>query len=381
MAVFRISLLALLFLSACGSKPPGVNRCATPLTYVVNESLSGEDAIRHSAEYRVQLSVGERDFAVSALVDTASASLIINEADFDYGASTRTGKKPFSFDEDEDATAVNAKDTVDIACTTDITTRFALAASASKTDNILGLAYRDTKRKPHEKNSPSFVDQMVAANGINNVFSLALCGKNNSRILLGEVDEGMKEIVGNFIPIVEKTAYVVPAISLRTRDNKEVLADFPKYDKKTKLGTRTIINSASSFLLLPPEMATAVADLVQQDAYTLNLSSHFPANFFRTERSSSTKTVRFADMTQLRKFPTFEITFRGVDGSTKALELSPLYYFKAMDEKDPLVRTFAVRDTTGDVELGQPFLENHYAYFNRKEGVIGFGDINVACGR
>lgn len=380
MPVFMLTLSAMVFLLSCGGSR-GNSECASKLNYVTNQFTSGENAVRHASEYRVALSVGSDDIAVSAIIDTASANLVINENNFYFGTKTSTGKAPFVYvNGDHQATAINAKDTLDIGCISDLTTRFALTAKDSATDNILGLSFGDPAHRPHEKKSPAFFDQLVKDEGIYNIFSLALCRSfGNSHILLGGIDGNMRPWIGNYIPIIEKTAYVVPAISLRFASTKKVIADFPLYNAKERTGVRTILDSASSFLLLPVEMASTLSNEIEHSARSLDIHKQFPEGFFRTERSNSTKVARFLNLAQIRQFPALEISFRGVDKSIKSLEISPLHYFKEIDADDPLVRTFAVRETSGDVVLGQPFLESHYAVFDRKNARIGFGNIDLAC--
>lgn len=382
MKFVTLSLASLLWLAACAESNRGTSRCRTELTYVTNAFTQGEDALRHASVYQASLAMGSDEYRVEAIIDTASANLVINEKNFATGLDSIMGKKPYVFDNDhEKGAAVNAKDYMDVACIDNASTHFAITAKESNTANYMGLAYSDPKRHDHEAKTPSFFAQLVNNEGLEDVFSLALCGsRSSSWILLGGYDGFMESLIGNFIPIIEKTAYVVPARSIRRADTKAVLGNFPAYDPKTRSGVRTIIDSATSFLLLPTEMAENVASEIAQRADNLGILHQFPSGFFRTERSSSTKTIRFNNLVQLRQFLPLEITFVGDDGKQKALELSPLHYFKEIDTKDPLIRTFAIRETSGDVILGQPFLESHYTYFDRKNSRIGFGNSDIACG-
>jgi hypothetical protein len=378
-AFIGITVWALLFLCGCAKR--GTSDCAIPLHYVTNQFTSGEQAINHASEYRVSFSLGSKDSQVTAKVDTAASNLIINAKDFDYGLDTELSKNRFVLQNGSNETqAINAKDTLDMGCMADVGTRFTLAASHGDIENTLGLSYGDKAHRPHERKSPPFFDQLVKNEGIKDVFSLALCGmRGHSRLILGGVDDNMKAFIGNFVPIIEKSAYVVPAINLRLADNKKVIAEFPTYDPETKTGVRTIIDSGSAFLLLPSDMAKKLADTVKDAAFSLNLDRLFPEGFFRTERATSTKVVQLLNATQLRQFPSFEITILGSDGINNTLELSPQHYFKEIDSFNPLLRTFAVRETRGDVVLGQPFLESHYTFFDRKHGLIGFADSDVGC--
>jgi hypothetical protein len=325
--------------------------------------------------------VGAPDFTVEAIVDTGSANFAIDEKNFEYDSETRKSKKPYIFNHGlKKAIAFNAKDSLDVACMDDFSARFLLLSGKNDSLNYLGLAYNDPLHRPHEKKSAPFFDQLVIKGGLKDEFSLALCGqRGNSRVLLGGIDERMKRFVHNFVPIIEKTSYVVPALSLRRADTKKILGEFPKYDVRNRSGLRTIIDSGSAFLILPPKMAKSVSQEIEKEAEVLGLAQGFPEGFFRTERFNSTKVVQFANYTQLRQFPSLEIIFEGADGKMKNLELSPLHYFKEMDDQNPLVRTFGFRESNTDAVLGQPFLENHYTYFDRAKGRIGFGNIDLAC--
>lgn len=380
MNVFLIgSTAAALVLSSC--QPVGVNKCATPLTYQTDPFSAGSQAIYSASNYAAYFPIGNENFFVKAIVDTSSANLVINESAFDFSTTTATGDREYRFDNGyERAIAINAKDQIDIACSTDIATRFSLTTSDVKTKNYVGLAYSDPSRHPQEGTGPSFFDQLVGSGKIRDVFSLALCGqRGNSRLVIGGIDDSMINRIGNFIPVIERSGFVVPAKSLKTTERKTVIGEFPKYDPVHKTGKRTIIDSSSAFLLLPPEMAIEVAKQVATAANGLGLSAIFPDGFFRTERSNATRLVQFFDYAQIRQFPSFDITFEGTDGKDRTLEISPLHYFKEMDTEDPMIRTFAIRESPGDVVLGQPFLENHYVFVDRQNGRIGFGNIDVAC--
>ncbi len=180
--------VALLLLIGCGGGR-NTNDCATPLTYVTNPQAVGDDAVRHASEYRLGLFVGADDFVVSALVDTASANLIINESNYDFSADTAVGSAPYVYASGNiKATAIAAKDGFDVACLSNTTSKFALAAKDAATDNIVGLSFPDPAHRPHEKKGPAFFDQLVKNEGITDLFSLALCRSlGPSRLLFGRI--------------------------------------------------------------------------------------------------------------------------------------------------------------------------------------------------
>lgn len=376
-------MLPLISLSiGCLESGRGTSLCRTELTYTCNPFTQGEQSVHHASVYKAPLMVGSDDNLVEAIVDTASSDLVINNKSYEIGTDSALGAKPYGVTRGaQKSLAINAKDTLDVGCMENIKAQFALTAQEQTQDNYLGLAYTNAKQQTGEKNDTSFFNQLRQQEQLDNEFSLALCGaRSNSWILLGGIDDKLIPFIGNFIPIIEKTAYVVPAQNIRRADTKAVFGNFPGYDAADKTGIKTIIDSATSFLLLPSDMAQNLANEIYSQADALGFMNQIPSGFFRIERSSSLKPVRFNNITQIRQLPWFEITFVGTDNKTKALELSPLHYLKEIDPADPLVRVFAIRETSGDVVLGQPFLENHYTYFDRAHARIGFAHSDVACG-
>src|SRR5580704_553211 len=150
------------FLQSCQKRLLAKNSCATPLIYQTNPLSSGEQALKYASIYRAPISVGRDNLKILAIVDTGSANLIINEKDYRHNFDTVTGDKTFTYKNGiDEAMAINAKDNMDIACTTDIPTRFAITAKDVNTDNYLGLGLSNPKKHAHEKFSSPFLDQLV----------------------------------------------------------------------------------------------------------------------------------------------------------------------------------------------------------------------------
>lgn len=374
--------LVITLLALCGcSRTPGANLCANDLEYVIDTYASGVDSLAQATSYRINLFIGSDNNYISAKLDTGSSQLIINEHSFVSGPHTQLGKTAYTFhNQNTSSLAINVLDSMQVGCSSVLDGRFALTSQNLPTDNIVGLAFGDPERLPHEANNLSFFDQLVKTNNFKDVISLALCaGRAPSHVLLGGIDDKMKHRIGNLVPITEKSSYVLPALTIRRADNKKVLGHFPMYDPLSQKGQKTILDSGTAFNLLAPEMAERVAQEIINRAKELGLYAGFPKGFFRTERAASLRTIKFNSLTQIRKFPNLEITFAGADGKVKALELSPLHYFKEMSTLDPLIRSFGFRETKGPIILGQPFLENHYIVLDRKNALVAFGDIDEVC--
>lgn len=356
----------------CGRSHYGTSTCSTELTYITNRFQN----IDQAAKYQANLLVGEDKDEIAFVLDTNSSSMVVNGKEYEYGVSSVTGNKPYLIDSSvRNSMAINAADKFTSTCAVDVPVRFALTSRSSTMNNTLGVGYPNPQSRTHDRYNLSFLEQLVRTKKYKNEFSLALCGtQGNSHIIFGGIDDHMRGLIGNFIPIIDKNSYSIPAINIRLADSKEILAKFPSSNSK-----KTIIDSSSLFLQLEPKMANALAKKIQSEAESLNLSEYFPVGFFRTERANAIKTIKFQNLSQLRQFSSFEITFLGTDGQEKALELSPLHYFKEIDQANPLVRTLAIRETNNDIILGQPFLESNYTYFDRKNGRIGFANSQLAC--
>jgi hypothetical protein len=369
-----------IFFCAC-SKPPSLSPCAHELHYITNPLSSGSEALSDASAYMLSFFVGSDDLYISAKLDTGSSLLVINEESFAVSDNTRLGEKAYDFNTSSHTSlAINAIDSLQMGCVEALDTRFALTSKKEVTGNSVGLAFGDFARLPHEANNKAFFDQLVNNNNIKDIISFALCAtRAPSYVLFGGINPKMLNKINNFIPIIEKTSYVVPALSLRRADNKKIIADFPIYDPKTQKGQKTILDSAAAFILVTPEMASAMAFEISSQAKELGLYDRLPKDFFRTEPASALHLSKFKSLAHLRRFPSFEITFRGDDGEIKALELSPLHYFKEMSSINPLIRAFGIRESKDTLVLGQPFLENHYIVLDRKNALVAFGDINYAC--
>lgn len=356
----------------CYSNKPKGSFCSQDLNYETNANTAGENAIKESAKYSINLYLGQDNQAVLASVDTATEDLVINAKDFN---EVNIIKEPFVYNYGSSLSlATKARDEIDMVCGLNIRTNMLISASEYSVPNTLGLSFGN------KKNNKSFFGQLVKDYNYPDMFSLALCGfKGRSNIILGGYDDKIN--LHTIIPIIEKSSFVMPAVKILLADTKRSLGSFPKYDPLTKSGIKTILDSASSFLLLPVDISNNVVNEIINKASDIGIIDSFPANFFSTQRGSTTKTIRFANEEQIRQFPKFEIEFLSIDDQKKYLELSPEYYFKAMDKQDPLVRTFAIRHTQSEVVLGQPFMENHYMLFDRQNGLISFGDIHQACKR
>lgn len=372
-------VLVLLLLGAlntgCYKSKPKTSSCAQKLIYKSDTQNAGEDAIYQGTGYFMNLAYGEDNNDFLAKVDTATSSLVLN----DETAPGQRTFKPFVYSFGSKlGQAARTKTDLDMVCGNDLNIGFAILEDNIEMPNVIGLSYGDPDRFKHEKKLKPFFDQIVEKYGYQDIFSLSLCvDSDNSNIIIGGFDENVPLLAT--IPIIEKTSFTVPALKILRSDTKKILGTFPIYDSSDKNSIKTILDSSSTFTMLPVEVTNAIVDEIIQRAQNLGLASSFPVGFFNTQRGSGTIPVKFADLKQLKQFPSFEIEFLDSFGEKKYLSLMPEYYFKSVDPNDKLIRIFTFRQTQGTITLGQPFMENHYMVFDRENGIIGFGDINRAC--
>lgn len=372
MSTYQLIILCFL-ISGCAKHH---NQCQSRLLYNTNPFTQGEVSLKKTSYYEIPLYVGENNDRVLALLDTTSSQLVINNKDMDIGLHTIVDKQHININNND---IKYAQDDFDVACIEDMQVKFLLTAKEADFDNSFGLAFMDMNN--NDKNHVPFFKQITQQYNIFDAFSLSMCGiRNNSYIHFGGYKKEWASLLGNFIPIIEKTAYVVKALTLRRSDNKILLGKFPDYDKNDS-SSKTIISSASSFLLLPRDMADHIAYEINKRAESLGLSHLFIEGYFNTQRSSSIKIAKFNSLLDIKQFPGLEISFQGVDDNIKNLEISPLNYFKAIDENNPLLRIFAIRESVDSIILGQPFLESYYTYFDLKNGRIGFMASEISCGQ
>jgi len=347
--------------------------CKEKLIFTTDKNVTGEEAMRKAATYNLSFTYGERNTPATAILTTTNSSLAINKKEYSPSRSSILGNNAFIFNYGAISTnAIKAKDHISLFCAENIPTGFNLMEKNALLPNLVGLGYSDIDEHSNFP-SKSFFDQLIENQGFDNKFSLQLCGNYGpSEIMIGGVDPKIKDTLRDFIPIKEKSEFVVPALYIRTSNDKRILANF---------GTRTVIDTGTAFTVLPRKMAEIIRDEIISRAQELGIADEFPKDFFRLERVSTPKMVRFASLKQVRQFPTFEIAFSGLDGKKKYLLMQPMNYFKEMDPLDPNFRAFGFRETDGEARLGQSFLENYYIFVDRKNGIIGFGDIDKACNR
>ena len=364
MKLFLLYIVVMISLISCYTQSPKTTFCKNKLIYETNSNSAGEAAIKEGAAYKINLFTGDNNESVFANIDTAAKDLVLQETD-----EGLTQNNEIIYHHGSSLIPVYPqKKEIDFVCGLDLNTDILVSSKEYSIPNVLGLSYANN----------SFFDQLVQSYNYENMFSLALCGfKKGSFIILGGYDDSINII--SRIHIIEKSSFVVPALKMLLADSKRVIGEFPHYDKNTKNEPKVILDSASTFLLLPVNIAQEMLKEIISTADKIGIINAFPYNFFNTDRGSGIKLVKFDNHNQIRQFPTFKIEFLGLNGKKEYLDIKPEYYFKTMEPKDELLRTFAIRHTQSDIVLGQPFMENYYMVFDRENGIISFGDINKAC--
>ncbi len=364
-----------------------------------NEEI--DETLHHTpAEYTVRLLVGDQD--IDFVADTGSSNLVIqgdenlcenctgpeNERYHPAESSIGPVGEPFSITYGSgSATFAEYQDVVGLECGDPIDGyTFGVITTNDALPNILGLAYQSLAQgtpppgtDTQTQRLPPFFDQLVEQHGLDNEFSMLLCGHaTGSRIVLGGRDERRADDGSyRWVPIIEESYYVVEARSFQikgggTFSGTESTIAFPS-------SHQTIIDSGTTMNLLPGEMVTAIIALMKQTVQDNNITD-IPDAFWTTTDPSDENYSRKIPAAEVVLFPTLQVVLRDGDGQDAAFDISPTTYFKAM-YKDADEHVFGFRAATGSPYiLGQVFMENGLYVFDRANKRIGIAPNTGFCG-
>ncbi len=345
-----------------------------------------DETLHHTpAEYTARLQVGKQD--IDFVADTGSSNLIVQG-----NASlcpTCTGSEDERYQPTEghsvgadfeisygsgSATAAEYQDAVGLECGDPIEGyTFGVITTNKGLPNILGLAYQSIARGTL---SP-FFDQLVEKHGLDNEFSMLLCGHApGSRIDLGGRDERRPDDASyQWIPLLEESYYVVEARSLQIKGGGTFAGDsalaFPG-------SVKTIIDSGTTMALLPSEMVDAIVALMKQTVQDNNITN-IPDAFWTTTDPASDDYSHKIPAAEVALFPTLQVMLRDASGQDAAFDISPDTYLKAIFQ-DADERVFGFRASRSIYILGQVFMENGLYVFDRANKRIGIAPNAGLCG-
>ncbi|MEM7494692.1 MAG: pepsin-like aspartyl protease [Myxococcota bacterium] len=226
-------------------------------------------------------------------------------------------------------------------------------------------------------------------------FALLLCGLcPGSRLIVGdETATGRIRAadIRQWTPVVRQTYYAVPAQSLwwTLGDKRGKLGEFPDARLSDGYHDVTIVDSGSTFLVLPRSMAGKLARLLRRSATENGMV--LPENFWDIEPTNRAATARRQRL-DLSKFPTLELVLAGGDSvgaavaarelgdsddnGTITLRIKPRHY---LQEMKPGKRAFAVNAGTSLAILGLPLLESYLTVFDLQNHAVGFASNEGLC--
>lgn len=293
-----------------------------------------EEGLEHEpSEYFIELHVGDsnKTQTIHAVADTGSANLILQGKDCQgcrekmrYAPSkfAVSAGDPYSLQYGSGSAMVQpVRDQVGFPCGPSFPYTFAMITESKNIPNVAGLAFPGVMSDPGHRYSvtgnqgqdATFLGQYFAHNpAVPRKFSLALCGQNEgSNIVVGGTDHRVSEQdMTRWTPIVKQTYHVVPALSLWAVQGgkREKLGDFPDSRLSDGYSNVVILDSGSTFTILPPAMLNQLTVRLQGIAQSYGM--RLPSGFWST--GAGGKAI-LASKSQLdvTKFPKLELVLAG----------------------------------------------------------------------
>ncbi|MEM7352173.1 MAG: pepsin-like aspartic protease [Acidobacteriota bacterium] len=314
--------------------------------------------------YTMALQAGTLAQSFDVVVDTGSANLILlgdsalcdNCADavgqsYDPSKSStaQLGETTFSVHYGEGSLeAREVSDKVALGSLSPIDYNFAVMTHQAGIHNTLGVTYKAVAQ-PQGKPLTPYLDELVQQTGMADEFSMLLCIEGQSKITFGASDVE----VSNYTDIVEEKWYVVAPSKMQVKGGKRL----------GKFSARAVVDSGTTELLVPASMNAKILRALQPVAQKNNLDlSHA---LFETSAEV------------IAQFPVLQVVIENSEGQKINLDIAPQTYFGKVATVG--YRLLISVMNTGQVILGEVFMQNYHVVFDRANKRIGFGS-NAACG-
>lgn len=247
-------------------------------------------------------------------------------------------------------------------------------------DNALGLGYAANMVGLPGSTPLPFLDLFIAQNNLANLFTLNFCqAQSGSFMTIGTIPAPILERTIHYTPIVPNSLrttprydfYAVAPISIGFAD----ALPFPFPTQKE--GFLTIVDSGTAMLYLPQKVLNALADAYE--------AKGIPRAFWDVYAPGAA-TLAF-DQFQLLK--DIELEFPAESGPSFKVKIRPeTYTIKSGTVETPVYYSAISRaldlNTAGSqqlVILGEVFLQNSYAIFDREKNRLGLTPNGVMCPR
>lgn len=361
--------------------PPPAEPSLTSLDLTHSGITSGLEGTR--GEYYASITVGTpaQDFQV--VVDSGSSNLILlGDSSLCNNCSEEPGNKysPSASSTSQmtdkqiviqygsgKLEALEAKDVVGLAGHEPFEYTFGAMTQDAGVPNIMGLAYQ-ALAEPKDAPLEPYFQALVANAGIDNVFSMLLCGPGNpgSKIEFGgsSIDPTM------YMPVTFEGWYVVQPDSMNVEGSDEPIASFPQNANNLE-GPNTIVDSGTTQLVVPDDMLNAMVDQINTAAEAAGAKVE--------EIQQSPPTYIIDGEVELSALPTFQVA-----AGNHLYDIAPGTYIQnaklTNGETVQLIMIGSSDATGGGAILGQVFMANFYTVFDRANQRVGFTPVGDLCG-
>ena len=248
--------------------------------------------------------------------------------------------------------------------------------NGSNWQGILGLGYAKISR-PDSSVIP-FFDSLVTSSGLDNMFSMQLCGlvykiNNMSDIEMGGTltfggsDTSLYKGDIYYTPINKQWYYDVVVVDVKVND-KSLNLDCKEYNF-----VKTIVDSGTTNLRLPLKVFSAV--VAQIKTYLQSKGGIASDDFFKEENHICWKTsnVPYGD------FPVITMSLPVSNHQLFELRISPQQYLRPVGEindegPDVDCFKFGISESTTGTVIGAVAMEGFYIIFDRNSTRIGFAE-------
>jgi Eukaryotic aspartyl protease len=252
-----------------------------------------EDLHQVAGEYVLSIKLGIGDIQTADVVaDTGSSDLVLSSKAYRPSASATNQNKPISLAYGScSGEATLYSDTVRLECGDSIQQPFAyLSSSKSTCPSIMGLGYTSIART-----GSSFFDNLRSKNGMQNLFSMLLCGQaSGSQIILGGHIKNAPISALQYTPIIRENYYVMDAKNIAIKGG-DIIGSLA--------GQTVILDSGTTISNVPASIHDAIVAAILQANPTI------PEKFFTsTKPSDEDYTLQSSTIGDVSKLPTITIT-------------------------------------------------------------------------
>ncbi len=341
-----------------------------------------EGLFTHGVEYWTTIRVGGKD--INVVADTGSSDLVLPDHVYTPGPTAINQRTQLKLGYGScNGMATQYEDSVGLTCGAPVALSFAYATGGN-CPSILGLAYPSLSKvcQDVQVNCPTctctFFGDLVARGGVQNLFSMLLCGaRSGSQLILGGQIANAPLSAITYTAIPEENYYTVVPIDMRIKGGGLIGTFSPDIIGTPPFMHYPIVDSGTTLTVIPDAWHDQIATAIQQ------VNPNLPLGFFQSTKPSETVfTLSSRELGDTSKFPTITLTMTGYQGAPNfTLEMPPSTYLKRGSDHNYM---FGFRklstSNSPQVVFGQTLMENYYVVFDRANKRIGFAPSATLCG-